>query len=382
MITRISLAVLCERHSAEEIRNYLEASVWRSRMSVSVRKINIPSKPGQTFFLKVEWEEDLGTGFTVILCDGISAWDGQVSVDDVIRESEEMDMQVERYVQDLQLALTERGQQAEGYSFHLSPDSARSGVLQLSYEKVQKDFLFRLGSVELQPVVEPSEVIKELISFGLGRSRQLQTSNLHLQEENSCLREEQDRMTAEMDRYVRGKEHLEKELYSRFIVVLNEKKAKIRGLMGKIKQLEEDLGEKEQREGSLGEKRASGEEENEGEACVPQDDEYGGSTDEEQSQSPPRSQAKTAPFEEARSHSPIDDSLTDIDVAPSRKRRQRHLQATESEVTKAVHQEVQKKESTESTRSRAEGKRKATRRSAASTTASEPTETDDLFNDF
>lgn len=50
-----------------------------------------------------------------------------------------------------------------------------------------------------------------------------------------------------MDRYVHGKDRLEKELYSRFALVLNEKKAKVRSLTEKIQQLEEDLGKKEQR---------------------------------------------------------------------------------------------------------------------------------------
>ncbi|KAJ8261152.1 hypothetical protein COCON_G00168750 [Conger conger] len=334
-------------------------------MSVSLREISVSSKPGHTFFLRVDWTEDLGEGFTVLLCDGVSAWDGKVSEGDIVRECEEMEMPMEKYLQDLQLALTEEGEQAEGYAFHLSPASAsasapaRSGILHLSYEKVQKDISFRLGSVELGPVAEPSEVIKELISHGLGRSGQLQASNLHLQEENQHLREEQDHMTAEMERYVHGKEDLEKELYSRFALVLNEKKVKIRGLMEKIRLLEKDLGGKGQREGSSGKGEASRENDDEGGTVAPAEDEYGGSTDEEQSQSPPRSEAQTAPLRGPEpSHSPIEDSLTDIiDVAPCRKRRQRHLQDPGSEVKKAV-QEVYKKESTEPTRSKAETKRK------------------------
>ncbi|XP_064163141.1 DNA repair protein XRCC4-like [Anguilla rostrata] len=352
-------------------------------MSVSVRGISVSNRPGHSFFLKVAWREQLGRGFTVILSDGVSAWDGKVSASDVIRESEEMEIQMEKYVQDLQLALTEEGQQAKGYTFHLSPDSAQSGVLHLSYEKAQKDISFRLGSVELQPVAEPCEVIKALISHGLERSGQLQASSLHLREQNQRLREEQDHMTAEMDRYVHGKDRLEKELYSRFALVLNEKKAKIRSLTEKIQELEEDLGKKEQRQGSLGKRGALREEEDEGETGAPMDDDYGGSTDEEQSQSPPRTQARTAPLRgpELPSHSPIEESLTDIDVAPSRKRRQRHLQGPGSEVKKGV-QEVQKKESTEPARSKAEANRKASRRSAAIATTSKPTETDDLFDDF
>lgn len=45
-------------------------------MNVSVRKISISSELGRTFFLKVDWAEDLGKGFTVVLYDGGSAWEG------------------------------------------------------------------------------------------------------------------------------------------------------------------------------------------------------------------------------------------------------------------------------------------------------------------
>ncbi|KAJ8401931.1 hypothetical protein AAFF_G00375120 [Aldrovandia affinis] len=297
--------------------------ICASRMNVSVRKISVSSELGRTFFLKVDWAEDLGRGFAVVLCDGVSAWDGNVSEGDVTRR---------------------------GYAFHLSPDSACSGVLRLSYEKVQKDISFSLGSMELRTVLEPSEVIKELIGHGLERSTKLQASNRHLQEENQRLRQDQEHMTAEMERYAHGKEALEKELYTRFVQVLNEKKAKIRGLLEKIRQLQEDLEEKEQREqgaaptgpGSVGKRRA-----------------------------------QRAPVRELPAHSSIEDSLTDIiDVAPCRKRRQRHLQGPES-------QEVQKKESKEPTRSKEETKRKAVRRSAAiAAIATASTEADDLFDDF
>lgn len=42
-----------------------------------------------------------------------------------------------------------------------------------------------------------------------------------------------------LKRYARGKEALEEELYSRFVLVLNEKKAKIRSLQESVTQLQE-----------------------------------------------------------------------------------------------------------------------------------------------
>ncbi|ROL54097.1 DNA repair protein XRCC4 [Anabarilius grahami] len=92
------------------------------------------------FFLKLEWAKDLGSGFIILLSDGVSAWSGEVSEEDVSREAQEIEMERERYVGDLHLALTVEGPAAEGeYSFHLTPERPGSPLLQLSYEKVQND---------------------------------------------------------------------------------------------------------------------------------------------------------------------------------------------------------------------------------------------------
>lgn len=47
------------------------------RSSSSVRQISITSEAQRSFFLKVEWAEDLGSGFIVLLSDGVSAWSGE-----------------------------------------------------------------------------------------------------------------------------------------------------------------------------------------------------------------------------------------------------------------------------------------------------------------
>lgn len=46
-----------------------------------------------------------------------------------------------------------------------------------------------------------------------------------------------------MERYVQGKETLERDLYSRFVLVLNEKKAKLRVLQERVRELEESIEE-------------------------------------------------------------------------------------------------------------------------------------------
>ncbi|XP_060752277.1 DNA repair protein XRCC4 [Tachysurus vachellii] len=295
-------------------------------MKVNVCEITIASKPDCTFYLKLEWDKDLGAGFVVVLCDGVSAWSGEVSEEDVSREAQEMEMQRERYVNDLQLILTGEVQANQSYSFHLAPGQSGSHILELSYEKVQSNMSFRFGMVELLPVQEPIKVIKELISYGLERSARLEAKKHHMQQENETLRNKQEHITAEMERYIKEKETLESELYNRFVLILNGKKAKIRTLQERIKQLENTIQDKKH----SWKKGEAGHREKEHVDEKLENSDYGNTTDEEEDGDPKTQNLK--PSNQVLANSPMDDSLNDIaDVAPSRKRRQRGIQPSKSQ---------------------------------------------------
>uniref|UniRef100_A0A3B4YIC0 X-ray repair complementing defective repair in Chinese hamster cells 4 n=1 Tax=Seriola lalandi dorsalis TaxID=1841481 RepID=A0A3B4YIC0_SERLL len=290
-------------------------------MRTSVCEIHVSSQPDSAYFLRVDGRgRGLGSGFQLLLTDGQDAWRGEVSEAAVRTEAEELEMQRERYVQDLQQALTGSGGSVT-YSFTLTP-SPPGPALTLAYEKVQKDISFRLGSVSLQAVPEPAEAVRELLVHSLQRGNTLEHQNQNLEEENQRLRREQQRITAELKRYTGGKEALEAELYSRFILVLNEKKAKIRSLQETVTHLQETR--------YLKSGQTEGQEEVE--------DEYGGSTDEE----PEEEQSTPAPAEHSQDSStpsPLDDSLRDItDVAPCRKRRVCNLEAPEPAVKRSTPQ--------------------------------------------
>ncbi|KAG7218105.1 hypothetical protein INR49_020614 [Caranx melampygus] len=257
-------------------------------MNTSVCEIHVSSQPDSAFFLRVDWRgRGLGSGFQLQLTDGQDAWRGEVSAAAVSSEAEELEMQRERYVQDLQQALTGT-EGAATYVFSLTPSPPGAAVT-LAYEKVQKDISFRLGSVSLDVVPDPADMVRELLVHSLQRGNTLEQQNQNLEEENQRLRREQQRITAELKRYTGGKEALEAELYSRFILVLNEKKAKIRSLQATVTRLQESRsseGEKHKKPGQTGSQEEEEEEE----------DKYGGSTDEE----PEEVQSTPAPSAQPR----------------------------------------------------------------------------------
>ncbi|XP_070781069.1 DNA repair protein XRCC4-like [Enoplosus armatus] len=336
-------------------------------MHNSVREIHISSEPDSSYFLRVDWRgRGLGSGFQVLLTDGQDAWRGDVSEAAVCGEAEELELETVRYVQDLQQALTETGN-CSTYSFTLTPSPPdHSSTVTLAYEKVQKDISFRLGSVLLNAVPEPAEAVRELLIHSLQRGNTLENHNQKLEEENQRLRREQQRITAELKRYAAGKEALEAELFSRFVLVLNEKKAKIRSLQETVTNLE-TRSEGQKKGDSVKSDRTAAQEE----------DEYGGSTDEEPEEVQP-TPASALSSRGSSAASPLDDSLKDItDVAPCRKRRFRHLGAPDPAVKRPSPQSSQRPRTDPPAGS---SKQQTPQRSTDAAAASSAAE--DLFEDF
>ncbi|XP_071000502.1 DNA repair protein XRCC4-like [Oncorhynchus clarkii lewisi] len=205
-------------------------------------------------------------------------------------EAEELEVQTERYIQDLQQALSGTGTSSTDYSFTLTSNpgpgaqmnSFPSPILPLSIPS-----LSLLGSVLFCEVPEPVEEVRVLLTHGLERGTPLQNFNHSLKEENHRLRHELQHINADGTSVVR---RLESELYSRFFLVLNDKKAKIHSLQENTTHLQETS-----MEGTL------------------------------------------------RSRSPLDDSLNYItDMVPCRKRHFRHLQPPDTVAKRPTPEPAQK----------------------------------------
>ncbi|XP_062924601.1 DNA repair protein XRCC4 isoform X4 [Mobula hypostoma] len=207
-------------------------------MEIHICRIWPLTTPDTVHYLKIGWDEDLGNGFTITLCNGEQAWSGNVSSDQITIEASEAEMDREKYVEELRCALISRDEKTNRYSFDFIKDSERE-VFHFSYEKVSQDISFRLGSVELKEVSSTTDIIKELIDIVLQSNTELRSRNNSLQQENKRLLSERNSGLEQLEEYVKAKEGLEQDLYSRFILVLNAKKAKIRQLQEHLKRVRE-----------------------------------------------------------------------------------------------------------------------------------------------
>uniref|UniRef100_A0A8C7W7J3 DNA repair protein XRCC4 n=1 Tax=Oncorhynchus mykiss TaxID=8022 RepID=A0A8C7W7J3_ONCMY len=169
----------------------LEVGRYLGGMSGQISVVLEPSIP---YFLRVDWAEDLGAGFTLALSDGSSSWIGE-------GKATELGVKREKYVKDLHQALTGGGESKRGrgrvaekeeYLFHLSSDHGC-----LSYDKkTQRGVLVNMGAVELHPA--PVDLNREMIAHTLEHSADLEAENRRLQEKNQTLRQERQHLLAEV----------------------------------------------------------------------------------------------------------------------------------------------------------------------------------------
>ncbi|KFQ92797.1 DNA repair protein XRCC4, partial [Nipponia nippon] len=211
-------------------------------MEKTLNRIHPVSDPEATYFLQVSWEKDLGTGFGILLSDGQCAWTGTVSEAEISREAADMEMNRGKYVEELKKALIAGEESAGKYNFAISRDEENMEC-HFSYERNLKDGSFRLGSLKLQKVSSPVEVVKELIGYCLDCLGRLKAKNEHLQKENERLFSDWSDVEKRLEKCVEAKEELEADLYNRFILVLNEKKAKIRNLQKLLNEAKESAAD-------------------------------------------------------------------------------------------------------------------------------------------
>ncbi|XP_051028566.1 DNA repair protein XRCC4 [Acomys russatus] len=291
-------------------------------MERKVSRICLASEPDVTYFLQVSWERAVGSGFVITLTDGHSAWTAPVSESDISQEADDMAMEKEKYVDELRRALVSGPEAADTYKFVFSKESCH-----FSIEKELKDVSFRLGSFNLHKVTKPTEVIRELICYCLDSIAEKEAKNEHLQRENERLLRDWTDVQGRFEKCVTAKEALEADLYQRFILVLNEKKTKIRSLhklLSEVQHLEE--GGEAERKTVCSEKTTD------------QDAIYDESTDEESGASDMAAATRCK-----------DDSLfssPDVtDIAPSRKRRhQMHKDLGTEPKMAPQEQQLQEKE--------------------------------------
>ncbi|XP_004703707.1 DNA repair protein XRCC4 [Echinops telfairi] len=313
-------------------------------MEKKIRRISLASEPNIIHFLQVSWEKTLGSGFVVTLTDGQSVWTGTVSASEISQEADDMTMEEERYVDELRHALVLGAGPPDAYKFNFSKESCHFSLEKnLKNVSVSKTF-HNVTSVVAEHIIRANGLYEE-------EPRARNGGNLILNlryADHTALRAENEEDSKYMlmkiksfkllhglfEKCVGAKEALESELYERFVLVLNEKKGKIRSLhkmLSEVQELEKNTDHDRE--------IATCSQMNAGRDAI-----YNESTDEES-----ENQTDSAGLSPGtlRKDDSIISSPDVTDIAPSRKRRQRMLKNLGTE-PKLASQEPQFQEKAKS----------------------------------
>lgn len=218
--------------------------ITSSSSNGSLCKIVPEDDPLKAYYLLARYD---GIELSLLASDGEKTWSGVLSKDTLRELSEATHLNEADHLHDTLAALQQGG--GDCAAFVYTARTTSSGSLQLAWKKFlpAENIRFQLGSALLLPVPSPGVTHCQLFDFAIDSIRALRA-------EVSAVRTEKDRLITErasvlrrLEESVSLKEELERDLYGKFKVVLNDKKAKIRKLDLQVEQLLDENARQQQK---------------------------------------------------------------------------------------------------------------------------------------
>ncbi|XP_038053067.1 DNA repair protein XRCC4-like [Patiria miniata] len=183
----------------------------------------------QPYFLQTTAKNGGKDGFDLVMTDAVNSWEGQISRQRLTQLAKKVNMSLEEFTEHTQKALTRQDMGELAFEYHFKTDANKS---EFSWKKVMsnENIKFQLGSVALDVVEDSAESIQDLFIFTIDNAASLRDNIRLLEGENERLSTERANALKRLEKCVGMHEEMEKELFSKFQVVLNDKKAKIRRL--------------------------------------------------------------------------------------------------------------------------------------------------------
>uniref|UniRef100_A0A0D9VYT3 XRCC4 N-terminal domain-containing protein n=1 Tax=Leersia perrieri TaxID=77586 RepID=A0A0D9VYT3_9ORYZ len=213
-----------------------------AKLSVAVEDPKAADAGGGAVFVKATWRP---TRFSLAVTDGAGAWVAEASDAEVRLRAEQWDQPVGDY-----LALAERylafQQPSSTYSFHDAGNGNRR--LSWTFEKQGTKLEWRW---KLQPSPNTQQTIAEILDFLMDANIRLSEEVVRKTQSFDKLKQESEKCLQQSERLNIEKADFEQATFSKFVAVLNSKKAKLRQLKEKLVELEStDKAPKEEEDNS------------------------------------------------------------------------------------------------------------------------------------
>lgn len=168
------------------------------------------------------------------LTNGAESWNGKITEDEMVSWSDRTKLSLTDYRSQTMKALS--GEKLNGNEFDYEVNVRKDDSADFIWKRVIKEenIKFQLGCVRFKPDVVLAESTSKILEFSVESIESLEERIRTLADEKERLATERTVALQNLEKFVSIKEDTEKDLYSKFVVVLNEKKAKIRELKNKL----------------------------------------------------------------------------------------------------------------------------------------------------
>ncbi|KAK1271800.1 DNA repair protein XRCC4 [Acorus gramineus] len=184
---------------------------------------------GETLFVKGTW---FPSRFDLSITDGLHSWTCNASETEVSRRAEQWDQPVDEYI-----ALAEQylGFQQPGstYGFHDAGDDQRR--LSWTFEKQGVKLEWRW---KCQPSSNSKQTTAGILDFLMDSNVQLSEEVVRKTQSYEKIKAEAEKCLVQSEKLSKEKAEFESAVYSKFVLVLNSKKAKLRELRDRLSKIE------------------------------------------------------------------------------------------------------------------------------------------------
>lgn len=196
---------------------------------MSLSFVKLPGCGKGSCYLLTQMKDGGKEGFDLTLTDGENIWDGQLTEEDLDALSGNLKMDFNTYVGQTAKAFTRQDMADINFVYQIKPQA--DGIVDLLWKKeVSGDIKVKMGSVTLLVKKNAAESLCQIFTSCVDMMMGLQKKIRSLESDNQRLKQEKQNTLMRLDKCVSAKEKLEKDLYSKFVTVLNSKKEKIRNI--------------------------------------------------------------------------------------------------------------------------------------------------------
>lgn len=174
---------------------------------------------------------------TLKVSDGKEMWDGTFYKVALASMAEKAKLAFDTFMQQSIHALTQCGSEPITFAFNTSVDSSNNLTFAWKKYIISENVKFQIASVTLQ---QSSLTISSMLEFAVSNISSLKEDISSLTKTVENLKKERSQALEKLEQCATLKEDLESDLYGKFKLVLNDKKAKIRLLSEQVKTLTEE----------------------------------------------------------------------------------------------------------------------------------------------